>query len=102
MYTLMIIFGVVALIGGVLTFGKLNFFQFTGIALVLALLIIFLPAFIQHSSITKGMELYKRDGDSKIYYSEAENQYYEVERKNGWVPWDMYDVKALGKVNFLD
>lgn len=98
MYTLMIIFAVIALAGGIFLYGRLNFLQYTAIALVLALIIMFVPAIIQHSHITKNMEFYQRNEDGKVYYDASEDKYYEVKLKNGWIPWDLYNLTQIEKI----
>ena len=98
MYTLMLVFGIVATILGMFLYGKLNILQFAAIALVLALLIMFVPAIVQHASLTKDMELVTRNGTSKTYYCESEDRYYEISHTNGWIPWDLYEVKLIEKV----
>ena len=99
MISLIVAFAVVMVVLAVfLLFTKLNWLQYGAIALVVGILIMFLPVFLQHQSAVKDMEFVSRGEDfSKTYYCEKEDKYYEVALKHNWEFWDVYDVTEIPK-----
>lgn len=97
MITLIVAFVVITLvIASFVLFSKLNWLQFTALALVLGILIMFVPVFFQHQALVENKEFVCRGENlSKYYYDAEEEKYYEIALKHDWKFWEVYSVNEV-------
>lgn len=101
MNTLVVSFFVIMIgLGFLVVLGKINWIQYSIIALVIGFVVMFVPVFVQHQSLTNDKEFVsKGENFSKIYYSVTEDKYYDIALQHNWRFWDVYSVTEISENN---